>query len=71
MVQNFIADPETDRNVAAIRDGEVFRDDEKQAKIATVRGNDLYDLDGNFLCHLDAGGRALPPVFKKLLEGGA
>jgi hypothetical protein len=71
MVQNFIADPETGKNVATIRDGEVFRDDEKQAKIVTVRGNNLYDLDGNFLCRLDAGGRALPPAFKKLLEGGA
>jgi hypothetical protein len=63
-VQNFIADPETGRNVATIRDGEVFRDDEEQAKIATVRGSDLYDLDGKFLCHLDAGGRALPPRLK-------
>ena len=50
MVQNFIADPETGRNVATIRNGEVFRDNEKQAKIATVRGHDLYDLNGNFLC---------------------
>jgi hypothetical protein len=71
MVQNFIADPETGKNVATIRDGEVFRDDEKQAKIATVRGSDLYDLDGKFLCRLDAGARALSPAFKKLLEGGA
>jgi hypothetical protein len=35
MLQGYIVDPETGKVVAVIRHGEVFRDDEEGAKIAT------------------------------------
>jgi hypothetical protein len=45
MARGLIADPETGRNVAIIRNGEIFRDDAGQAKIARVRDGVLYDLE--------------------------
>jgi hypothetical protein len=47
MLQGYIVDPETGKVVAAIRHGEVFRDDEEGAKIATV-------VNANF-CTISAG----------------
>lgn len=75
MVQDFIADPETGRNVAIIRKGEVFRDDKDGAKIATVLGAYLYDLKGNMVGYLhegqviDASTHSMPIAFRNLLEG--
>jgi hypothetical protein len=68
MVQHFIVDPEKegDKNVAVIRDGDVFNPE--GAKIATRRGDDLYDLDDKWVCRLGDGG-PLSPAFRKLLEG--
>jgi hypothetical protein len=53
MLQGYIVDPETGKVVAVIRHGEVFRDDEEGAKIATVVNAYLYDLSGNFVGRLD------------------
>jgi hypothetical protein len=53
MLQGYIVDPETGKVVAVIRHGEVFRDDEEGAKIATVVNANLYDLSGNFVGRLD------------------
>ena len=53
MLQGYIVDPETGKVVAVIRHGEVFRDDEEGAKIATVLNANLYDLDGNLAGRLD------------------
>jgi hypothetical protein len=70
-----ICDPETGKIVAVIRDGEVFRDDREGAKIATVLGTYVYDLNGNLVGHLqgrnvtDATTRSLPIAFRKLFEG--
>jgi hypothetical protein len=36
MMPDFIADPETGKNVAVIRNGEVFRDDREGSKIAAA-----------------------------------
>ena len=67
--QNFIFDPEISKNVAVIRNGEVFRDDNEGARIAVLVGSNLYDLKGNFLGRLDGCTRSLPIGFRKLLEG--
>jgi hypothetical protein len=75
MAQDFIVDPENGRNVAIIRNGEVFRDDKEGAKIATLLNGNLYDLKGTLVGHLegahvtDATGSRLPIAFKKLVEG--
>ena len=53
MLQGYIVDPETGKVVAVIRHGEVFRDDEEGAKIATVLNANLYDLSGNLVGRLD------------------
>ena len=53
MLQGYIVDPETGKVVAVIRHGEVFRDDEEGAKIATVLNADFYDLSGNLVGRLD------------------
>jgi hypothetical protein len=53
MLQGYIVDPETGKVVAVIRNGEVFRQDEEGAKIATVVNGNLYDLRGNFVGRLD------------------
>ena len=53
MLQGYIVDPETGKVVAVIRRGEVFRDDEGGAKIATVLNANLYDLSGNLVGRLD------------------
>ena len=49
MAQDHIADPETGKIVAIIRNGEVFRDDTEGEKIATALGAYLYDLKGNLV----------------------
>jgi hypothetical protein len=77
MTQDFIADPDTGRNVAVIRNGEVFRDDREGAKIATVLGAYLYDLKGNMVGYLhdgqvlDASTHSMPVAFRRLLESQA
>jgi hypothetical protein len=75
MLNGYIVDPDTGKNVAVIRHGEVFRDDKEGAKIATVLNAILYDLSGNLVGHLD--GRhaidvrtwSMPIAFRNLLEG--
>jgi len=66
-----IVDPTTGRNVAFIRkNGEAFRDDVGQAKIATVRDDvAVCDLDGKVCCYLaEIGpGATGSPAFEKLL----
>jgi hypothetical protein len=77
MVQGYIVDPETGRNVAIIRGGEVFRDDGKWRRFAIVLNEDLFDLRGELIGRLegqhvvDASTRCMPmPIaFKNLLEG--
>jgi hypothetical protein len=75
VAQTFIADPDTGKNVAIIRDGEVFRDDTEGARIATVLGAYLYDLKGNLVGYLhrgqviDASTQAMPVAFRRLLAG--
>ena len=53
MLNGYIVDPDTGKNVAVIRHGEVFRDDKEGAKIATVLNANLYDLSGNLVGRLD------------------
>ena len=53
MLQGYIVDPESGEVVAVIRHGEVFRDDEEGAKIATVLNANLYDLSGSLVGRLD------------------
>jgi hypothetical protein len=66
---DFIFNPETGKNAAIIRNGEVFRDDKEGARIAIFVGTRVYDLDGILLGRIAAGDRSLPIAFKKLLEG--
>jgi hypothetical protein len=66
--QDVILDAKTRKIVAIIRNGEVFRDDDR-ARIAVFVGSNLYDLDGNFLGRLDGCTRYLPIALRKLLEG--
>jgi hypothetical protein len=66
--ENFIFDPETRKNVAVIRNGAVFRDDEQGARIAYLVGSSLYDINGHFLGRLDGCARSLPIGFRRLLE---
>jgi hypothetical protein len=53
MLHGYIVDLDTGKNVAVIRHGEVFRDDQEGARIATVVNGNLYDLSGNFVGRLD------------------
>jgi hypothetical protein len=75
MAQDFIVDQETGKNVAIIRNGEVFRDDREGAKIAIVLNDYLYDLKGVLVGRLegqhviDASTRSMPGAFRELLEG--
>ena len=77
MLHGYIIDPETGKNVAVIRHGEVFRDDKEGARIAIVLHDYLYDLNGVLVGHLkgrhvvDANMRSMPIGFRKLLEGKA
>ena len=78
MAQDFICDPETGEIVAIIRGGEVFRDDGEGARIATVLGTRLYDLNGNLVGNLvghlhgqhviDPSTQSMPVAFRELLE---
>jgi hypothetical protein len=71
----FIIDQDTGKNVAVIRDGDVFRADREGAKIATVLGVYLYDLKDNVVGYLhghhvvDARTLSMPIEFRRLLEG--
>jgi len=55
LAQNVILDPETRKSVAVIRNGQVFRDDQEGAQIATVVASSLYDLEGYLIGNLHAG----------------
>ena len=80
MAEGPISDPETDEIVAIIRGGEVyrFRNDTEGARIATVLGTRLYDLNGNLVGNLvghlhgqhviDPSTRSMPAAFRELLE---
>jgi hypothetical protein len=80
MAEGFISDPETDKIVAIIRGGEVyrFRNDTEGAKIATVLGARLYDVNGNLVGNLvgrrhgqhviDPSTQSMPVAFRELLE---
>ena len=74
MLQGYIVDPETGKVVAVIRNGEVFRDDEEGAKIATVVNANLYDLSGNLVGRLegphaiDVRTWSMPIAVRNLLE---
>jgi hypothetical protein len=74
MLHGYIVDPETGKVVAVIRHGEVFRDDEEGAKIATVVNANLYDLSGNLVGRLDGPNAidvrtwSMPIAFRNLLE---
>jgi hypothetical protein len=76
LAQNVILDRETRKSVALIRNGQVFRDDREGAKIATVIGSYLYDVNGNLVGHLDGDSvvdpstESMPIAFRKLLKGG-
>ena len=75
MLHGYIVDPETGKVVAVIRHGEVFRDDEEGAKIATVVNANLYDLSGNLVGRLDGPNAidvrtwSMPIAVRNLLEG--
>jgi hypothetical protein len=75
MFYGYIVDPETGKNVAVIRHGEVFRRDKEGVRIATVINTNLYDLSGNLLGRLDGqqvfdvGTWPMPIAFRNLLEG--
>jgi hypothetical protein len=75
MLNGYIVDPDTGKNVAVIRHGEVFRDDKVGAKIATVLNANLYDLRGNLVGRLDGPHAidvrtwSMPIAFRNLLEG--
>ena len=75
MLHGYIIDPETGKNVAVIRQGEVFRDDKEGARIAIVLNANLYDLSGNLVGRLDGQHVidvrtwSMPVAFRDLLEG--
>jgi hypothetical protein len=75
MLHGYIIDPETGKNVAVIRHGEVFRDDKEGARIAIVLNANLYDLSGNLVGRLDGEHVidvrtwSMPIAFRNLLEG--
>jgi hypothetical protein len=76
MLHGYIVDPETGKNVAVIRHGEVFCDDkEGAARIAIVLNANLYDLSGNLVGRLDGQHVidvrtwCMPIAFRNLLEG--
>ena len=77
MLHGYIVDPETGKNVAVIRHGEVFRDDKKGARIGIVLNANLYDLSGNLVGRLDGQQVidvrtwSMPIAFRNLLEGKA
>ena len=74
MLHGYIVDPETGKNVAVIRHGEVFRDDKEGARIAIVLNANLYDLNGNLVGRLDGQHVidvrtwTMPVGFRNLLE---
>jgi hypothetical protein len=52
--EGYIVDPETCKNAAVIRNGEIFRTDKDGTRIAVFVGSNLYDLV--LLCHKLFGG---------------
>ena len=77
LARDVILDPETRKSVAVIRNGQVFRDEEEGAKIATVIGSYLYDLSGNLVGYLHGGQvidpipQSMPIAFRNLLRGNS
>ena len=77
MLHGYIVDPETGKNVAVIRNGEVFRDNKEGARIAIVLNANLYDLNGNLVGRLDGQQVidvrtwSMPITFRNLLEGNS
>src|ERR1700721_3227199 len=75
MLHGCIIDPETGKNVAVIRHGEVFPGDKEGARIAIVLNANLYDLSGNLVGRLDGQHVidvrtwSMPIAFRNLLEG--
>ena len=74
MLHGYIVDPETGKNVAVIRHGEVFCDDKVGARIAIVLNANLYDLSGNLVGRLDGQHVIdvrtwrMPEAFRNLLD---
>jgi hypothetical protein len=66
--KNFIFDCRRRKTVAMIRNGQVFRNDKEETRIAVFVGSNLYDVNGNFLGRLDGCSRSLPIAFRELLE---
>jgi hypothetical protein len=77
MLQGYIVDPDTGKNVAVIRHGEIFRNDHEGARIAIVINANLYDLSGNLVGRLkgqhviDVRTRSMPIAFRNLMDGNA
>jgi hypothetical protein len=77
MLHGYIIDPDTGKNVAIIRHGEVFRDDQEGARIAIVINANLYDLSGNLVGRLDGQHMidvstwCMPIAFRNVLEDKA
>jgi hypothetical protein len=71
----YIVDPDTGKIIAVIRHGEVFRNDEDGARIATVLNANVYDLTGHFIGRLDdqhvidVRTWSMPIAFRNLLQG--
>ena len=78
--EGLISDPETDKIVAIIRGGVVYRfyNDTEGAQIATIVGTCLYDLNGNLVGNLvghlhgqhviDPSTQSMSVTFRELLE---
>jgi hypothetical protein len=66
--KGFILDCRIRKYVAMIRNGQVFRNDKEETRIAVFVGSNLYDVEGNFLGRLDGCSRSLPIAFRELLE---
>ena len=76
MLHGYIIDPVTGKQVAVIRNGEVFRDDKEGARINIVLNANLYDLSGKLVGRLDGQHVIdvrhqwpMPIAFRNLLEG--
>ena len=67
--RDFIFDCRTRKYVAMIRNGQVFRNNKEETRIAVLVGSNLYDVNGNFLGRLDACSSSLPIALRELLEG--
>jgi hypothetical protein len=72
-MSDYIYDRDTGQSVAWIDNQEVFRARDG-AKIGTVKGGSIYDLDGNLVGHLQGlhvvgfATDTLPVSFKRLID---